>query len=543
MGIHLLPSWTWLAALLGIGLAYFMAKLISIRRYYKDLPKPPHHWFWGHLKLMGEIMGCFPGSVHIQYAITTICHKYDLPGAFYLDLWPFGPRFLVVTDPDMALHMTVVKNHPKSPSYVEFVDPVVGAGSIVSVNGPHWKYLHNMLAPAFAISRIRGMVGLIGDEVMSFRAALQKHAESGKVFKMEHTASCLTFDVIGTAVFGPGSSLGAQKEGDNRSLQNFNEIMDMNMVERNSKNPLSKWSARRKRLAAMNELDTTLTKLMHQRYSELELGKIDVSQKRSLTIMDLVLRDRLEEARKTNGNMSTALNPEFMQIALTQIKTMLLAGTGTTNDTISFIYMFLSTHPDAVEKLRAEHSRVFAPTIDETHKMLQDPEHHSKVNDLTYTEHVIKETLRFFPIGSTARAADETGLVRFKDQEYVTTDHMVLIVSHAMQMNPSLFPQAGTWDPDRFSRDESPRHAWRPFERGPRACLGQTLAMDELKIVLLLTVRDFDFCCEGLVPNKKPRVEWTDIDLVYGDQAFQEFVFEARPREGMPMTVKRVGKS
>ena len=63
--------------------------------------------------------------------------------------------------------------------------------------------------------------------------------------------------------------------------------------------------------------------------------------------------------------------------------------------------------------------------------------------------------------------------------------------------------------------------------------------MDELKITLLLIVRDFDFHNANLNPNKTPRVGWTDLDLTFGDRAFQEFVFEAKPREGMPMRLSR----
>ena len=59
-----------------------------------------------------------------------------------------------------------------------------------------------------------------------------------------------------------------------------------------------------------------------------------------------------------------------------------------------------------------------------------------------------------------------------------------------------------------------------------------------MKIILLLTVRDFDFSCAGLTPNKTPRVAWTDLDLTFGDRAFQEFLFEAKPREGMRMRVR-----
>ena len=63
--------------------------------------------------------------------------------------------------------------------------------------------------------------------------------------------------------------------------------------------------------------------------------------------------------------------------------------------------------------------------------------------------------------------------------------------------------------------------------------------MDELKITFLLIMREFDFTCANLKPNETPRVSWTNLDLTFGDLAFQEFVFEAKPRDGMPMTVTK----
>jgi cytochrome P450 len=63
--------------------------------------------------------------------------------------------------------------------------------------------------------------------------------------------------------------------------------------------------------------------------------------------------------------------------------------------------MLLSAFPEALQKVREEHDRVFGKTIDETLQVLrEDP---SRINDLPYTTAVIQETLRMFPIGMVVR--------------------------------------------------------------------------------------------------------------------------------------------
>jgi cytochrome P450 len=188
--------------------------------------------------------------------------------------------------------------------------------------------------------------------------------------------------------------------------------------------------------------------------------------------------------------------------------------------------------------LREEHDTVFTKGIDATFKMLQDDPY--RLNQLEYTTNVVKEVLRFYPIGNSARAEHPSEkFLAYEGQHYSTEGKMICPLQMSMHMDERIFQNATKFDPDRFAREDFPRQAWRPFERGQRACLGQPLAMDEVKIMLLLTIRDFDFTCADLKPNKTPRVGWTDWDLTYGDRAFQQFVFEARPRDGMPMRVKR----
>lgn len=90
-----------------------------------------------------------------------------------------------------------------------------------------------------------------------------------------------------------------------------------------------------------------------------------------------------------------------------------------------------------------------------------------------------------------------------------------------------------------MGNDPVPRNAFRTFSRGARACLGQNLAIDELRVILLLTVKDYNFDCAGLKPNAKPRGPYTELDTIYGDIVFQELGMEAKPRGGMMMTVSK----
>jgi cytochrome P450 len=342
----------------------------------------------------------------------------------------------------------------------------------------------------------------------------------------------MTLDVIGEATFG--HSLGAQA-GKSEVMQHWEDMSRAHMHLRESWKVdfVRNYLAHRRWEAAKKKLDNTLTELVEKRFADIVENDVNLEKRKDSIIIDLILREYLQEAPRSNQKR---LDPDFLEIVLMQLRTLVVGGTGTTTDTACFTYMLLSACPDVVRKLREEHDRVFASGIDASYEILCAEPY--RLNNLEYTTNVIKETLRHYPVGCTARREQTEGFIPYDGQQYTTKGFLILPMQHTMHMNPEIFPNPSAFDPDRFAREDFPRHAWRPFERGPRACLGQSLAMDELKIMLLLTIREFDFACVGLKPNKTPRVPWTDLDLTFGDRAFQEYVFEAKPRDHMPMSVK-----
>ncbi|PTD11920.1 hypothetical protein HYE67_010197 [Fusarium culmorum] len=85
--------------------------------------------------------------------------------------------------------------------------------------------------------------------------------------------------------------------------------------------------------------------------------------------------------------------------------------------------------------------------------------------------------------------------------------------------------------PERWLEQDFHRTAYRPFELGPRGCIGQELALTELRLLLAIAVRDLE-----IVPAYED-----GADKLYGYRAFQAHMpgeLTAHPSKGMPVRVR-----
>jgi cytochrome P450 len=120
-------------------------------------------------------------------------------------------------------------------------------------------------------------------------------------------------------------------------------------------------------------------------------------------------------------------------------------------------------------------------------------------------------------------------------------------------VNPSIWGQdADSFRPERWLTDEAQaksaadRDAFMAFSKGPRNCIGQELAMLELKMVLAMTIRRFDFK-EAFAEVKKLKndgsgypSDLSGVQEQFGDKAYQIQLGSAKPREGMPCRLRLV---
>jgi len=111
---------------------------------------------------------------------------------------------------------------------------------------------------------------------------------------------------------------------------------------------------------------------------------------------------------------------------------------------------------------------------------------------MKYMKQVIDETLRLYPplpLDERSNVKDDvlpSGL-------RIPTGTMVLYSAYAQHRLAEYFPNPEKFDPDRWATDTIKPYSFVPFHGGPRICLGQNMAYQEIKIALSVLIRRFKF--------------------------------------------------
>jgi cytochrome P450 len=182
---------------------------------------------------------------------------------------------------------------------------------------------------------------------------------------------------------------------------------------------------------------------------------------------------------------SRAQGEEFDDRSLRdQLLTLFFAGHETSATSLSWIHYLLSENRDVRSRMQAEVRGVLGQSSTATSDELQR---------LNYTEQVVNESLRMYsPIHSISRVALEPDTIGgFAIPQGAT----VYVSLHAIHRLPSLWPNPNHFDPDRFSPAglaDQQRFAFIPFAAGQRNCIGATMAMSELKLVIAQIAQRFE---------------------------------------------------
>ena len=204
----------------------------------------------------------------------------------------------------------------------------------------------------------------------------------------------------------------------------------------------------------------------------------------------------LEESDGSSlGAMFFATDEDGKQLSREQLidnaLILILAGTETSSTTLTNASLLLGLHPEIYQRLRREQQALQANYGDAMSLEMLDEE-------CPYLDAVIRETMRIKPIdGMIERKTEETLVV-----DGVQVPQKYLVYSNIRQTHsddPKTRVEDGShmdlhkgFKPDRWLNDETKPSDWMGFGEGKRRCLGERLALCEMKIFLASLARRVD---------------------------------------------------
>ena len=225
------------------------------------------------------------------------------------------------------------------------------------------------------------------------------------------------------------------------------------------------------------------------------------SHRRGMNLLDLLM------AAAADGWISN-------QQVRDQVITFIGAGVETAAQALSWAWYLLARHAEAADRLHAELDAVLGGASPEP----------ADLPRLSYTRMVLDETLRLYPpaavIPRQANAADNIGGIK------VGKNARMLVSPYVTHRHEAFWSEPMTFKPERFiPEQEAIRHrfAYLPFGAGPRACIGQHLALMEMHVALATLSQRYT------------------LRLVPGHAVIPEMTTTLEPRGGLWMTVHERG--
>ncbi|EGG24900.1 cytochrome P450 family protein [Cavenderia fasciculata] len=152
---------------------------------------------------------------------------------------------------------------------------------------------------------------------------------------------------------------------------------------------------------------------------------------------------------------------------------LLLAGVETSATTLSWFVLLMANYQEEQEKVRSEVRTAFPDSLDS----IQPTDR----TNCPYTSAVIKESMRLKPIGPF-------GLPRISRYDTMIGEYFIpkgtQVMANFYAVLHDHYPNGTEFNPSRYIGDHSLTNTgkdnWMPFSIGPRACLGSSLAIEEI---------------------------------------------------------------
>ncbi|XP_022090938.1 cholesterol 24-hydroxylase-like [Acanthaster planci] len=167
--------------------------------------------------------------------------------------------------------------------------------------------------------------------------------------------------------------------------------------------------------------------------------------------------------------------------------TFFFAGQETTANLMAFILVELGHNPEIYQRVMTEVNAVFGD---------KERIEYSDLGKLEYLSMVIKETLRLWPpaFGTNREMACDMTVLGYK----IPQGTVVWLNTYVMGRVEEFFKNPLVFDPERFCKTEKGEReknlfTYFPFSMGTRACIGQSFALIEARLIIGRLLHNFKF--------------------------------------------------
>ncbi|KAF4588561.1 hypothetical protein EYR40_010114 [Pleurotus pulmonarius] len=430
----------------------FMIRKEAARLGARPIPKLRGKWFANvdFLKAMNKrVESGYPDD-----SLTDLLTKYGPVADFYV-LWS---HLMFTTSPEYIkiVLATDFANYEKGEEFNTVVASLLGNG-VFSSDGDMWKFHRSMTRPFFSRDRISHF-DLFDRHADAVIAKIKERARAGIAMDFQDLMGRFTLD-------SATEFLGDRMKAPMKVVDAFiNPIIEEAIRKKDAK---------------------------HSTNAEKDANPADVDE--GETLLDHLVKSFKDET----------LN-------------IMLAGRDTTAGTLTIICYFLSVYPAVAKRLREEILTHVGPNKRPTYE---------DIRELKYLRAVINETLRLYPIvpfnvRSTINPAVWPSLNPHEKPLYIPAQTQICYSVFMMQRRKDLWgPDAEEFDPDRFLDDRLKKYlisnsfAFLPFNAGPRICLGQQFAYNEMSFMVIRLLQNFDsftLAEDAQPPSTRPPAHWKE---------------------------------
>lgn len=371
---------------------------------------------------------------------------------------------LALNHPDFHEYVlkTNYRNFIKGKAY-ERMEPLLGKGLLIA---PHefWRQNRTIVNPAFRVKKLEGYF----QEIVQSTEQLLNNYRDNHVYDIHQNMMELTLSVISKVLFQ--IDLRGRSEKVSEAIHDYMAGMESQIFHLFSFQKHIPTKTNRKFNKAVEYLNSIIFELVSQRRKDYH--------KRD-DMISLLIKAQAE-------NNASGITDEYLR---DELMTFMVGGHETTANSLTWTLYYLSKNPAIYKKLLQEIEEKIPGDIPKFNELDQCP----------YLDCVINETLRISPpVWITSREIKE-------DDEFqgvkMKKGMIAIVAAYYLHHHPDYWERPSEFIPERFEKEYN-KKAYVPFGLGPRSCIGEHLARVELRTILIMFLKKFEFETDPAKPTR-----------------------------------------